>query len=183
MIDQQLEFQISQYLDGTLSPAQITALEERLASDPEAAALLEEYRRMDEVVKGSLPLPPVNWDRLAAHLSAAVAQEEAPVRHYKLPAARFARAAALAAAVALAAGIFFMIPERQTGNSPDAGMVVVGPSAQQAAGAPVQVVTISPGPEAAELEAHTAEVAVSRPPTILIASSGKSVQDTSPTLY
>ena len=80
----QLEYAVSQYIDGTLPPLESAALEERFAVDAEARAVLEEYRALDRALKTSLPEPAVAWDRLAAHLSDAVSRAEAPVRHYSL---------------------------------------------------------------------------------------------------
>src|SRR5947208_8726835 len=71
-----LEFQISQYADGTLPAGDVAALEARLADDAEAREMLAEYRRLDAHLARHLPpMPNVNWDRLAAHLSTAVAAE------------------------------------------------------------------------------------------------------------
>src|SRR5215217_7013902 len=76
MIDEQLEFRISQYADGTLPAAEVAALEMTLASDADARALLDEYRALDASLKRDLPLPEIKWDRLAEHLSGAVAEED-----------------------------------------------------------------------------------------------------------
>src|SRR4051812_13161780 len=75
MFDEQLEFQISQYADGTLPADEVAALEAILAADADARALLEEFRSLNASLKRELPLPAVRWDRLAEHLSAAVAAE------------------------------------------------------------------------------------------------------------
>ena len=74
---EQLEYAISQYLDGTLPPLETAALEERLASDAEARELLAEFRRLDELVRGSAgagALPEIAWDRFASHLSDQIEQ-------------------------------------------------------------------------------------------------------------
>jgi len=76
VIDERLEFQISQYADGTLPAGDVAALEAVLASNAEARALLAEYQSLDGSLKRELPLPAMNWDRLAAHLSGAVAAED-----------------------------------------------------------------------------------------------------------
>lgn len=70
----ELEFAISQYLDGTLPAAQIADLEARLAVDPAARELLDEYRHLDSALKLS-GVPALQWDRLAEHLSNAVAAD------------------------------------------------------------------------------------------------------------
>ena len=75
MVDESLEFAISQYLDGTLPPEEVAALEKRLAEDAQARALFEEHRKLDAALKAP-PLPAVNWDRLQAHISAAIDEQE-----------------------------------------------------------------------------------------------------------
>src|SRR5688572_22883547 len=106
MIDEQLEFQIAQYADGTLPPAERAALEQALAADTDARAMLDEYRRLDASLKREMPVPAMNWDRLAAHLSDAVAAEDRatttiawPLRH----AGRLAAAAAVIVVIGTAA--------------------------------------------------------------------------------
>jgi anti-sigma factor RsiW len=77
MTRDELEFQISQSLDGTLSAEENAALQERLANDAEARELLAEYRRLNKHLARALPLPAVNWDRLAEHLSGVIADADA----------------------------------------------------------------------------------------------------------
>jgi len=76
MIDEQLEFLISQYADGSLPESERALVELRLQGDADARTMLEEYRALDASLKSSMPLPAVNWDRLAEHLSDAVAAEQ-----------------------------------------------------------------------------------------------------------
>src|SRR5438445_108337 len=54
MSPDQLEYAISQYLDGTLARLESAALEERLASDADARELFGEYQRLDGVVSGGV---------------------------------------------------------------------------------------------------------------------------------
>ena len=74
MIDEQLEFLISQYADGSLPESERTLVELRLQGNAEARTMLDEYRALDATLKSSMPLPAINWDRLAEHLSEAVAE-------------------------------------------------------------------------------------------------------------
>lgn len=71
---EQLEFRICQYLDGTVPAEEIDALQQILDRDADARAMLAEHRRL----KGhfAAALPSLDWDRLAGHLSAAVADSE-----------------------------------------------------------------------------------------------------------
>src|SRR5437588_1955546 len=76
----ELEFSISQYLDGTLADGERSALEERLARDAEARALLAEEEALNVVLKRAkhASLPAVRWDRLTETISAAIAEQSAP---------------------------------------------------------------------------------------------------------
>src|SRR5829696_3029990 len=76
VIDEQLEFQIAQFADGTLPPAEAAALEQLLATDADARALLQDYRRIGAELKTAMPLPAIDWAKLADRLSDAVAAED-----------------------------------------------------------------------------------------------------------
>lgn len=106
MTNDDVEFSISQYLDGSLEGAERQALEERLAGDVALRATLDEYRRLNAALK-SAPLPEVRWDALASSISAAIDRaEDAAAQRYRLPAwARGAARLAMAACVLIAAGV------------------------------------------------------------------------------
>src|SRR5688500_6175886 len=104
MTRDELEFQISQYLDGTLAAADQSALEQRLASDVKARDLLGEYQRLDGALK-SAPLPSFDLDQLGDRICAAVAEVEVePARTYRIGFVRTVGSLALAASVLLAIG-------------------------------------------------------------------------------
>jgi anti-sigma factor RsiW len=71
MTSEQLEFAITQYLDGTLPPEEVGALQARLESDPEAQALLAVHERLTTLLR-SLPGPELDWSELAGDFSAVV---------------------------------------------------------------------------------------------------------------
>ncbi len=75
MTDEQLQFAISQYVDGTLPPTEAAALEKRLKEDPAARKLLQEYRRINDLIDVALPAPEVDWDQLSTKISAAIDRE------------------------------------------------------------------------------------------------------------
>ena len=189
MIDEQIEFRISQYAEGTLPAAEIAALEATLASDADVRALLEEYRALDVVLKRDLPLPDVKWDRLADHLSRAVAEEDQATTTYVMTrAARWGRiAVAVAAIVLIATSIaLWMRPkplvEIVTNQQPQpTGVVLVevfGPAAE-AATQPIAI-EIAIGPDSAQDENfHLAEGIIYRPSRLTIASGEQPVQDNS----
>ncbi len=72
MIGEELEFRISRYIDGDLSPTEAAALQAEIAGNAAAQALVAEYRALAETTRSATAaLPDVNWDRLADRLSAA----------------------------------------------------------------------------------------------------------------
>src|ERR1700722_18853521 len=69
----ELEFAISQYIDGTLPEEQRAAIEERLRNEPEAAGIEAEYRKLEEVVsRAAGKTPEVRWDRFAECVGQAI---------------------------------------------------------------------------------------------------------------
>lgn len=150
MTRDELEFSISQYLDGGLAGAQRDALENRLATDVEARAVFAEYQSLQGALAGS-PLPDVRWDKLAGHISAAVAREEMPAQSFNI--ARWMRPArlAIAASVLLAAGIGFALLK-----SDDAGP-------DRSPAAPTRIVRVdaeSPAPVAAVVDGQPIQIAI-----------------------
>jgi len=104
MTRDELEYTLSQYLDGTLAASDESALEQRLATDEPARALLSEYRSLDRALRAS-PLPAFDFDALASTISAAVAAQDEPAQSYRLHWVRTAASLALAACVVIAAGV------------------------------------------------------------------------------
>ena len=193
MTRDQLEFQISQYADGTLPAEDVAALDEIFARDAEARQMLAEYRRLDRMLQREMPLPQVQWDRLAASLSEAVAREESPVRTIRLWTTRPWTRVAIAAVVALAIGTAILLHLRPATNNnlvidstapqtDDATAVaivnVTGPAVETAAGEPLAVVEIGPSPLAERQNNRLAESIVYRAPRVVIASGQSNRQDT-----
>jgi hypothetical protein len=71
MTPDQLELAITHYLDGTLPPEDIGALEQILATDPVAQAIFQEHEKLTAVLR-SQPLPEMDMGELARDLSAVV---------------------------------------------------------------------------------------------------------------
>jgi hypothetical protein len=67
----QLEFAITQYLDGTLPPEQVDAVRARLETDPAAQAFLAEHEKLTALLR-SQPMPELDWSDLSGDLSAVV---------------------------------------------------------------------------------------------------------------
>jgi len=143
-----LEFRLSQYLDGSLTPAQAAEVERLVAGSGEARALLEQYQKLDAALKG-MPLPEVRWEALAEHISSTVANqgmdgavagtigidgttertgqgswEKQPVRKYAMPWVRsVALRWAIAASVLVATGLG-IVAYRHGRHAPDSQFAI-----------------------------------------------------------
>lgn len=193
MIREQLEFQISQYADGTLPAAEVAALEGALASDAEARALLEEFRKLDALVKTSeMPLPAVDWDRFADHLSRAVADEDRATTSIPIRprGAWWVKRVAIAAVVVLAAGVAILWPRHggqseiakvsipATPTEPAVAIIQVG-GPEVASAAPHVEVSLGEPPASVQQQSNyrIAEDIIYRPPHVVIASGLADAQD------
>jgi negative regulator of sigma E activity len=191
-----LEFSITQYLDGNLPPAEQASLEARIKEDPQAQAMLAEHRRLTAALK-AMPLPAVRWDALARSISQAVdAHEEQSARSYRMPTwVRMAIPFALAASVLIVVSVAVHYLSRPTNvattqkpqisvpeSSPS--IIVIGPQAEKATGP--AVVEVSIGPSAAAKEEPTvvqySDDVVSRPSSVTIASGVVPAHDDTDTL-
>jgi hypothetical protein len=187
----EIEFLISQYIDGSANELDAGRLEEVLATDADARAMLAEYRRLDEVVKTSAPMPDIAWDDLAAKISSATANLDVPVKHYRLAFGTFSRIAAMAAMVAIVVGV--VVHFRPSNSSLDirtSGVAVshlpidVQISAPTAmASAPVSEIQVGQPAGFAAADFHSSDAVVSSPTSIWIASGDGSAQDNEPSLY
>jgi hypothetical protein len=188
MTSDQLEFAISQYLDGTLPAEEEAALVERLATDPQARELFAEYEKLNTVVKSAMPLPGIDWSSFSQQVSSAVEREEAPVKTFKLPMAWIGSIVALAACIAIGFGIFFnrpgqqgpkgrtevsLLPHKSIGS-----ITIKGPAIERATHPALAQVTVSaPSSLAQGRDWRYAQEIVTRPSRVIIASSAESAQD------
>jgi anti-sigma factor RsiW len=69
MIAEEVEFQISQYVDGTLPAAEMKYVDDLVQSDPEAQKVLADYRRLNGQLAQLRTGSAVKWDLLAAQIS------------------------------------------------------------------------------------------------------------------
>lgn len=177
----QLEFALTQYLDGTLSEFDKRVLEERLAGDAEARLLLEEYRHLDAMLRGSRELPALDYDALAKSISVAVEEEEshvaAPVRMQTAWVRRFA----IAAGVMLAAVVgWHLVPQGAAPvGAPEPGeLIVKGPSIEAAPDAPPMTIAVGPSKVLAErgLTMGLVDEAIAAPsPRVVISAADQPV--------
>jgi len=150
---EELEFVLSQYADGTLPAAQRDAVEKRLLDDPATLAELEKYRKLDDLLRGSMPLPPIEWEALADRISAEVFAPPAPLRLFKSPRAWIGSAAAVAACLLIAVGVARHSP-RQAAVSGDVALNahapaiadIRGPQSELPAGSAVADVKLDAAP-------------------------------------
>ena len=182
MTRDELEFSISQYLDGTLPDEQRASLEARFVSDPEAKALLDQERSLTAALRSST-VPNVRWDQLAIQISGAL-DDQAEARMRKASwAIRFHPSAfiALAASVLLAMGIaihVFMGTKTSPNPThpaiaPATALLVQGPQEEKGPGPAVMDVAIGPGgtyAKAPSLAPYADEID-SRPAHVVIAAS------------
>jgi anti-sigma factor RsiW len=197
-----LEFSISQYLDGTLGARERDALEERLATDGEARAVYAEYESLQGVLTtaAAAPVPGVDWDAFAARVSGAVGREKPPAQSYKIGAWLRPARLAIAASVLVAAGLAFALLGPGGGGGSDGPTAPVQPTrivavdkapageavAVAAAPNPEPVrVTIGPSPEAADdtIFVRYADTVVQRPSKALIVSAAPAGQDSPSTPF
>jgi anti-sigma factor RsiW len=189
MASEQLQFQISQYADGTLPEDHRIELERLLADDTDAQALLADDRSLTDLLR-SAPLPAVRWDRLAESISAAIDQQQEQrvaqatwwVRH------RLPSGLALAASVLLAIGIaiHFLSPDRSPvaghgqvknlGSQSVAMLNVQGPQEDAPAGPEITQISIGAGGSYAKDSALApyADEIDNRPSRVVIASGTNS---------
>jgi negative regulator of sigma E activity len=193
MTRDELEFSISQYLDGTLGEAEGSALEERLSTDADARAVLSEYRRLDAALKG-VPGPAVDWDAFASRVSRVVAAQDPPAQSYRLHWVRAASVLAVAASALVAIGFGIRLLRPSGPGAGTNGQLVQNPPVREVkrievvdrstpapAGQAVQVIAVGPPTslDGRPLLVRYQEDLVSRPSQVIIARGGQPYQDNS----
>jgi len=181
-----LSFDIAQYADGTLNADRTAAVEAELSANAAARFALADEQSLDSAFASlkAQSMPAVRWERLASHLSNAVADEVAranekvSTRLRLFPVLRSPMRLAAAASVLLALGFGIRLmrpsatPPKVKGPENTATLIVAGPSSEGAAGAATLDVTIGPPPvlagAPAEASGFTDDLA-SRPSSTIIA--------------
>lgn len=109
--DNEPEFLISQYLDGTLDAGQRRGVARQIEQDPAMARLLEEYRAVERLIKQAAgKVPEVDWEVFAAGIDRRRrAVETAGVSGLRVIRV-FAPLAAAAAAVAITFLLLYRAP-------------------------------------------------------------------------
>jgi anti-sigma factor RsiW len=176
----QLEFLISQYVDGTLPADEKAALEHLLQSDTEAQQILNEYRSLNTLLQTQLPsLPEMNWDQFATDTSRAISNEDAPVLRMRIFTwNRMAIAASLLLAVTLGMLLNRSAPTNNNPPKLQAIAEVEGPTAQPSTQPAVAQITVGPATEVAESQYPLDNIVFGPSSVSLIASSDEAAQDT-----
>src|SRR2546423_1784251 len=90
----------SEWMSRGDGPVAEATLEDALAADGVARALLADYQRLNGALK-AMPTPEIAWDELAARINSETAKHDVPVKHYRLNFATWSKVAALAAMVTI----------------------------------------------------------------------------------
>ena len=180
---EELEFQISQFADGSLSPDQTRRVAACVESDPAAGKVLAEYQSLDRHFAALTGVGSVDYDGLSARISRQLDEADRPVVAGRIFRHR-AVWSAVAAILLLAVGLRVWWPKPvATVPGPTVDRVeplassatVTGPQLPVATSRAVVEVTIGPSPAiAAESRYGQSQVVVaSRPGTVTIASAAR----------
>ena len=193
MTGDELEFALSQYHDGTLGPVERAAVDEVLASDAGARAMLGEIGRLDALIKRAPAVPEIAWEKLQARISGAIGEVAAPaVPTFKI--GNWTRVIGGVVALAAAVAIVVSVTLRNQSAKPQSGGprvldVAVGPAGGANTGAVASIevgsnnvatadVAIGPSPQMASNGGWQYETSfLERPSRVVIAVSPEPGQD------
>lgn len=178
MIDQEMEFQISQYIDGQLPADDAARIATLAISDPEVAQAIARYRALDQQLKSALALPAYDADALVDSITATLDARQGRSRDviFAMPAV-WARRAGIAVAACLVAAVGTFLVISQSGDSTPIATgtaQVTGPQVEVASAPAITEISIAPaGQGTAQIYANqaAADVVVGRPSRAVIASS------------
>jgi anti-sigma factor RsiW len=71
---QKLDSLLMQYLDGSLPPEQRAEVRRIIEGNTEARAELSAYQKLDDLFRAEVPMPDIQWDKLAKRISASIRQ-------------------------------------------------------------------------------------------------------------
>lgn len=175
MIDQEMEFQISQYIDGQLPAEDAARIATLAVSDPQVARLIAEYRALDQQLK--TPVPDYDAEALTASIAVSLDERQAIKRQVKFSISGvWVRRVgiAMAACVVVAVGTVLVLNSSSTGPVASGTAQVLGPQVEVATAPAITEIRIAPaGSGTAEIYANQAasEVVIGRPSRAVIASS------------
>jgi anti-sigma factor RsiW len=180
-VSEEDEFAISEYLDGTLSRQECASLETRIASEPGLRAVVQEYRSLNGIVKGAMPMPSVKWDVLAERLSESVDAQAQRERFYIGNWLKQPMRLAAAAMIIIALGVGLLITLSSSAKKPVLTVEVVGPEKPQQGPAVAQVeFDMSPALAQSGTDWYSAGDVVAIPSTLDVAFTTPVLPDSSP---
>jgi anti-sigma factor RsiW len=172
MISEEIEFQISQYVDGTLSVPQRKIVDDLVLADPGAARVLAEYRRLNAQLESLRVSPAIEWDRLTDRISGAIDKADEPAVAGRIG---FFQARWRIAATVLVAASALLVAKHAMRSKPvgqptvPAGVVdVQGPHAEVAAGKPTEDVSVGPSPALAARDSRYGEGVIGQGPSKVV---------------
>jgi anti-sigma factor RsiW len=159
--NQDQEFLLSQYLDGTLDEPARLEVERRLKQDPRLADLLEQLRRTDQLVTDwAGPRPELNWERFALEATRRREDFESARRRQRVF-RLFAPLSAAAAIILLVAVLQFVARPAPTDMQQPQQVAQTEPGGADRGVAFAQVTLVrTPGLEVVDTTARMATVAV-----------------------
>jgi len=182
MIAEDLEFQISQYVDGTLSPSERMLVDDLLKSDPQARQLLSDYRQIDAQLIQLRGKPAVRWDRLAEHISSVIkkSDQSEPVIAGRIGWAAWSGRLRIAAGVLIVATVGLIVRHAihpstvVPTNQPVSQLEVTGPGPDVATGTPSEDISVGPSPRFAADEAgtHNVDAVIVPSPSKVVITAG-----------
>lgn len=159
-----IEFQLTELLDGNLSPERKAALEARLDTDPALRETLRQYASLDRALGGlGLDRPAVDFARQREEIVAAVEERASSGagRWQRLVLKPALLAGALAATVLLAMSISLMIHAHMTGRGGDPSIDMAGVGS---ADSRVQVALVPAAPSPGQGVVHAESIRPKNPP-------------------
>jgi len=72
MPSRNIDFLLTRYLDGTLSPHDRRAVQWLLNNNPAAMAQMNAYSKLDRLLAAVKPLPSIDWGSLTRRISTAI---------------------------------------------------------------------------------------------------------------
>jgi anti-sigma factor RsiW len=174
MISEDVEFQISQYVDGTLPAPERKLVDELLQSDRGAQKVLADYQRLNGYLRSLGNGPVVRWDQFADQISHAIDQANEP------PAVAgrigfFTARWRIAAAVLLAGSALIVAKHAMRSKpvvpqitTPSSLIDVQGPAAEVATGKPSEEISVGPSPALAARNSRYGEGVIGQGPSKVV---------------
>jgi anti-sigma factor RsiW len=183
---EELEYLLSQFVDGTLSEFDRARVDELLSSSSEAREILGEYEKLNRALRSLPTVPDLNWTKVQTLIQGAIADADAPVRNYTLDFAIWSRRLAAVATIVIVAGLGWTLLRNSPSDPSIATMgtpivQIAGPQVERASAPAFSDISIGPANETVDWSVRYEQTLVSRPGRVVIATGSSIPQDTTPT--